>query len=204
MTTTDGNQYSFMQCAIKVLSVKASSLASLFAVEAHDERVRMTDLDNSSRSDAQSLLACIARLLMTERWGLLLCVQSAAKICPSSYAGGGGGGGKGGSDSRTSTPPPPFPPNPPPMPPALYRTKSARYQCHSGRMVYKIYRIKLDHYLMWFMKKNSPIMARFNWQSIIPHFSSKFHMKLDTLRYKSHCLFKNTKTKSSCGQCEWY
>ena len=58
MTTTDGNQYSFMQGAIKVLSVKTSSLASLFVVEAHDERVRMNALDNSSRSDAQSLLAC--------------------------------------------------------------------------------------------------------------------------------------------------
>ena len=46
-----------IQGAIKVLSVKASSPASLFAVEVHDERVRVTDLDNSSRSDAQSLLA---------------------------------------------------------------------------------------------------------------------------------------------------
>ena len=60
MTTTDGNQYSFMQGAINVLSVKASTLASLFAVEC----VRVTDLDNSSRSDAQSLLACAARLLI--------------------------------------------------------------------------------------------------------------------------------------------
>ena len=47
-----------MQDAIKVLSVKASSPASLFTVEVHDEHV--TDLDNSSRSDAQSLLACAA------------------------------------------------------------------------------------------------------------------------------------------------
>ena len=41
MTTTDGNQYSIMQGAIKVLSVKAFSPASLFVVEAHDERVRV-------------------------------------------------------------------------------------------------------------------------------------------------------------------
>ena len=70
MTTTDGNQYAFMQGAINVLSVKASSPASLFAVEAHDERVRVTDLlDKSSRSDAQSLLllACAARLLILVR-----------------------------------------------------------------------------------------------------------------------------------------
>ena len=53
MTTTDGNQYSFMQGAIKVSSVKTSSLASLFAVEAHNERVRVNAPDNSSRSDAQ-------------------------------------------------------------------------------------------------------------------------------------------------------
>ena len=39
MTTTDGNQYSFMQGVIKVLSMKASSPASLFAIEAHDECV---------------------------------------------------------------------------------------------------------------------------------------------------------------------
>ena len=39
-----------MQGAIKVLSVKASSPASLFAVEAHDECVHVTDLDKSSRS----------------------------------------------------------------------------------------------------------------------------------------------------------
>ena len=45
MTTTDGNQYSFMQGAINVLSETASTLASLFAAEAHDERVRVTDLD---------------------------------------------------------------------------------------------------------------------------------------------------------------
>ena len=65
MTTTDGNQCSFMQGAIKVLSVKASSPALLFAVEAHD--VHVTDLDKSSRSDAQSLLACAARLLILVR-----------------------------------------------------------------------------------------------------------------------------------------
>ena len=41
MTTTDGNQYSFMQGAIIVLSVKPSSPPSLFAVEAHDECVRV-------------------------------------------------------------------------------------------------------------------------------------------------------------------
>ena len=64
MTTSDCNQYSFMQGAINVLSVKASSPASLFMVEAHDEPVRVTDLDKSSRSDAQSLLACAARLLI--------------------------------------------------------------------------------------------------------------------------------------------
>ena len=64
MTTTDGNQYSFMQVAIKVLSVKASSLASLFAVEAHDECVRVTHVDKSSRTDAQSLLACAVHLLI--------------------------------------------------------------------------------------------------------------------------------------------
>ena len=52
MTTTDSNQYSFMQGAIKVLSVTASSPVSLFAVEAHDERVHVTDLDKLSRSDA--------------------------------------------------------------------------------------------------------------------------------------------------------
>ena len=67
MTTRDGNQYSFMQGANNVLSVKASTLASLFAVEAHDERVRVIDLDKSSRSDAQSLLACAARLLILVR-----------------------------------------------------------------------------------------------------------------------------------------
>ena len=67
MTTCDGNQHSFMQGAIKVLSVTASSPASLFAVEAHDERVRMPDLNKSSRSDAQSLLACAARLLILIR-----------------------------------------------------------------------------------------------------------------------------------------
>ena len=66
MTTTDGS-HSFMQGAINVLSVKASTLASLFAVEAHDERVHVTDLDKSSRSDAQSLLACAARLLILVR-----------------------------------------------------------------------------------------------------------------------------------------
>ena len=58
-----------MQGAIKVLSAKASSPASLFAAEAHDEHVRVTDLDKSSRSDAQSLLACAARLLI-----LFVCV----------------------------------------------------------------------------------------------------------------------------------
>ena len=69
MTTTDGNQYSFMQEAINVLNVKASTLASLFAVEAHNERARVTDLDKSSRSDAQSLLAvaCAACLLILVR-----------------------------------------------------------------------------------------------------------------------------------------
>ena len=56
-----------MQGAINVLSVKASTLASLFAVEAHDEHVCVTDLDKSSRSDAQSLLACAARLLILVR-----------------------------------------------------------------------------------------------------------------------------------------
>ena len=66
-TTTDGNRYSFMQGAIYVLSMKASTLASLFAVEVHDERVRVIDLDKSSRSDAQSLLACAARLLILVR-----------------------------------------------------------------------------------------------------------------------------------------
>ena len=70
MTTTNGNQYSFMQGAIKVLSVTASSPVSLFAVEAHDERVRVTDLDKSSRSDVQSLLACAARLLILVRANL--------------------------------------------------------------------------------------------------------------------------------------
>ena len=68
MTTSDGNQYSFMQGANNVLSVKASTPASLFAVEAHDERVRVIDLDKSSRSDAQSLLACAACLL------ILVCI----------------------------------------------------------------------------------------------------------------------------------
>ena len=37
VTTTDGNQYSFMQGVVKVLRVKASSPASSFAAEAHDE-----------------------------------------------------------------------------------------------------------------------------------------------------------------------
>ena len=50
MTTTDGNQYSFMQGGIKVLSVKTSSPASLFGVEAHDEWVHVTGLDKLSRS----------------------------------------------------------------------------------------------------------------------------------------------------------
>ena len=48
------------QGVTNVLSMKASTLASLFAVEAHDECVRVTDLDKSSRSDAQSFMACAA------------------------------------------------------------------------------------------------------------------------------------------------
>ena len=47
--------------------MKASTLASLFAVEEHDERMHVIDLDKSSRSDAQSLLACTARLLILVR-----------------------------------------------------------------------------------------------------------------------------------------
>ena len=39
--TTDGNQYSFMQGAIKVLIVLTSSPASSFVVETHDEYVRV-------------------------------------------------------------------------------------------------------------------------------------------------------------------
>ena len=54
MISRDGKQYSWF-----TLSVKASTLASLFVVEAHDECVRVIDLaDKSSRSDAQSFLAC--------------------------------------------------------------------------------------------------------------------------------------------------
>ena len=53
-----------MQGAIKVLSVKASSPAPLFTVEVHNEP--LTDLDNSSRSDAQSLLACVTRIFTRE------------------------------------------------------------------------------------------------------------------------------------------
>ena len=56
-----------MQGANNVLSVKASTPDSLFAVEAHDERVRVIDLDKSSRSDAQLLLACAVRLLILVR-----------------------------------------------------------------------------------------------------------------------------------------
>ena len=56
-----------MQGAINVLSMTASSPVSLFAVEGHYERVRITDLDKSSRSDAHSLLACAVRLLILVR-----------------------------------------------------------------------------------------------------------------------------------------
>ena len=48
-------------------SVKSSSLSTLFAVEAHDERMCVTDLDKSATSDAQSLLACAACLLILVR-----------------------------------------------------------------------------------------------------------------------------------------
>ena len=61
------NQYSFLQGANNVLSMKTSTPDSLFAVETHDERVRVIDLDKSSRSNAQSLLACAAHLLILVR-----------------------------------------------------------------------------------------------------------------------------------------